>query len=106
MASDRPARRRINLTGGETIVTAEKQAPVALVDDQVMLVVRIDTKPGAQSKMSSALAQLVEAPRRQDRGVVRFEVGIDPADDTRVVGFEIWESQAALDEHAEHDHTQ
>ncbi len=69
-----------------------------------MLTVRLALKPGAQAEMNKALERLVEATR-QDRGVVRFEVGVDPADDTRVVGYEIWESQDALDEHAAKDHT-
>src|SRR6201995_2668234 len=70
-----------------------------------MLVVRLTIRPGAQPEMSSALERLVDAPRRQDRGVVRFEVGLDPADDTRVVGYELWESQDALAEHSAKDHT-
>jgi pimeloyl-ACP methyl ester carboxylesterase/quinol monooxygenase YgiN len=88
-------------------MTADSQAPDAgVVDEQVMLIVRLATKSGAQAEMNNALEGLVEATRRQDRGVVRFEVGVDPADDTRVVGYEIWESQDALDEHAAKDHTQ
>jgi pimeloyl-ACP methyl ester carboxylesterase/quinol monooxygenase YgiN len=71
-----------------------------------MLVVRLETKPGAQREMSSALERLADATRRQDRGVVRFEIGLDPADDTRVIGYELWESQDALDEHSAKDHTQ
>jgi pimeloyl-ACP methyl ester carboxylesterase/quinol monooxygenase YgiN len=75
-------------------------------DEQVMLVVRINTRPGAQAQMSDALARLADATRRRDRGVIRFEIGLDPADDTRVVGYEIWESQDALAEHADQAHTQ
>ena len=75
-------------------------------DEQVMLVVRLDTRPGAQAQMSDALARLADATRRRDRGVIRFEIGLDPADDTRVVGYEIWESQDALAEHADQAHTQ
>jgi pimeloyl-ACP methyl ester carboxylesterase len=37
--------------------------------------------------------------------VVRFEVGLDPEDDTRVLGYEIWASQHALDEHRAKAHT-
>jgi pimeloyl-ACP methyl ester carboxylesterase/quinol monooxygenase YgiN len=87
-------------------LSTDDQAPTAAANEQVMLVVRLETKPGAQPEMSNALERLVDATRRQDRGVVRFEVGLDPADDTRVVGYEIWESQDALDEHAAKDHTQ
>jgi pimeloyl-ACP methyl ester carboxylesterase/quinol monooxygenase YgiN len=87
-------------------LSSDDQAPPAAANEQVMLVVRLDIKPGAQREMSNALEQLVQATRRQDRGVVRFEVGLDPADDTRVVGYEIWESQDALSEHSAKDHTQ
>ena len=74
--------------------------------EQVMLVVRLDTRPGAQAQMSDALVRLADATRRKDRGVVRFEIGLDPTDDTRVVGYEIWESQVALREHSDQAHTQ
>jgi pimeloyl-ACP methyl ester carboxylesterase/quinol monooxygenase YgiN len=86
-------------------VTTDNQAPGVATDEQVMLVVRLTIKGGTQPQMRTALERLVEATRQQDRGVVRFEVGLDPDDDTRVVGYEIWESQDALDEHAAKDHT-
>src|SRR6201996_9249980 len=86
-------------------LSTDDQMPTAAANEQVMLVVRIDTKPGAQREMSQALERLADATRRRDRGVVRFEVGLDPADDTRVGGYEIWGSQAALDEHSAKDHT-
>jgi pimeloyl-ACP methyl ester carboxylesterase/quinol monooxygenase YgiN len=65
---------------------------------QVLLVVELTTRPGAQREMREALDRLVDATR-QERGVVRFEVGLDPDDDTRVLGYEIWASRDALDEH-------
>ena len=71
---------------------------------QVLLVVELTTRPGAQREMREALDRLVDATR-QDRGVVRFEVGFDPDDDTRVLGYEIWASQDALDEHKAKAHT-
>ena len=71
-----------------------------------MLVVRLDTRPGVQARMREALARLIDATRRTDRGVIRFEVGLDPTDDTRVVGYEIWESEDALAEHSAKAHTQ
>ena len=71
---------------------------------QVQLVVELTTRPGAQREMRAALDRLVDATR-QDRGVVRFEVGFDPEDDTRVLGYEIWASQDALDEHKAKAHT-
>src|SRR3984885_349248 len=73
-------------------------------DAQVLLVVELTTRPGAQQEMREALDRLVDATH-QDRGVVRFEVGFDPDDDTRVLGYEIWGSQDALDEHKTKAHT-
>jgi pimeloyl-ACP methyl ester carboxylesterase/quinol monooxygenase YgiN len=72
---------------------------------QVLLVVELNTKPGAQREMREALDRLVDATHQEDRGVVRFEVGLDPDDDKRVLGYEIWASQDALDEHAAKAHT-
>lgn len=71
---------------------------------QVLLVVELTVRPGAQQEMREALGRLVDATRQED-GVVRFEVGLDPQDDTRVLGYEIWASQAALDEHGARAHT-
>jgi pimeloyl-ACP methyl ester carboxylesterase/quinol monooxygenase YgiN len=88
-------------------MTTDDQAPDSgMANEQVMLIVRLDIKPGTQAEMNEALERLVEATRRDDRGVVRFEAGLDPADDTRVVGYEIWESPEALAEHSAKDHTQ
>jgi pimeloyl-ACP methyl ester carboxylesterase/quinol monooxygenase YgiN len=72
---------------------------------QLTLVVEITVRPGAQAEARRAVAELAEATRRLDRGLVRFEVGIDPADDTRILGYEVWQSPAALDEHARQPHT-
>ena len=52
--------------------------PTPAANEQVMLVVRLDTRPGAEAQMSEALAQLADATRQHDRGVVRFEIGLDP----------------------------
>jgi pimeloyl-ACP methyl ester carboxylesterase/quinol monooxygenase YgiN len=75
-----------------------------MTSPQVMLVVELTTRPGAQGEMRAALDRLVDATHREP-GVVRFEVGFDPEDDTRVVGYEIWSSQQALDEHRDQPHT-
>lgn len=87
-------------------MTVEDLTPAAVENEQVMLVVRLDIQPGAQARMHDALTRLADATRRSDRGVVRFEIGVDPTDDTRVVGYEIWESRDALAEHSAKAHTQ
>jgi len=40
--------------------------------------VELKTKPGTQMEVCRALERLVDATHREDRGVVRFEVGLDP----------------------------
>jgi pimeloyl-ACP methyl ester carboxylesterase/quinol monooxygenase YgiN len=87
-------------------MTANDSTSAAVADDQVMLVVHLKIKAGAQEEMRAALERLADGTRTRDRGVVRFEVGLDPADATRVVGYEVWESPAALEEHAAKEHTQ
>src|ERR1700759_5126995 len=72
---------------------------------QVQLVVELITRPGAQREMRAAVERLVEATHRQGRGGVRFGGALEPADGTRVRGYEIWASQAALDEHSAQAHT-
>jgi pimeloyl-ACP methyl ester carboxylesterase/quinol monooxygenase YgiN len=86
-------------------MTVIDPTPTPADDEQVMLVVHLDIRPGVQARMRDALARLAEATRRRDRGVIRFEIGLDPTDDTRVVGYEVWESQAAFAEHSAKPHT-
>ena len=73
--------------------------------EQVTLVVQIRVRAGAQQQAKEAVAELAAATHQLDSGVIRFDVGIDPADDTRILGYEIWQSQAALDQHARQPHT-
>jgi pimeloyl-ACP methyl ester carboxylesterase/quinol monooxygenase YgiN len=73
--------------------------------DAVQLVVEVRAAPGRQQALRAALDRLVETTHRIDPGVVRFEVAVDPVDDTRYVGYEIWASQDALDQHADRPHT-
>jgi quinol monooxygenase YgiN len=82
-------------------VEATPQPAASAANQQVMLAVHLQVRPDARESMRQALTELVDATRRHDRGVVRFEVGLDPEDDTRVFGYEIWESQQALEEHAD-----
>lgn len=72
--------------------------------DQIVVVVELTVRPEAREEMWAALERHVEVTRR-DRGVVRFEVAVDPEDDARMLSYEIWASQDALDEHAAKPHT-
>lgn len=87
------------------IATRERITMTEALPPQVLLVVELTTRPGAQREMREALDRLVDATRQEVHGVVRFEVGLDPEDDTRVLGYEIWASQDALDEHSAKAHT-
>jgi pimeloyl-ACP methyl ester carboxylesterase/quinol monooxygenase YgiN len=81
-------------------VTGAESSP-----DAVQLVVEVRARPGRQTALRSALDRLTEATHRVDTGVLRFEVGVDAADDTRYVGYEVWASQGELDRHATQPHT-
>ena len=76
-----------------------------LTADAVQLVVEVHARAGRQQALRAAIDRLVDATHRIDPGVLRFEVGVDPTDDTRYVGHEIWASQDALDRHADQPHT-
>ena len=76
-----------------------------LAADPVQLVVEVRARAGRQQALQAAIDRLVDATHRIDPGVLRFEVGVDPTDDTRYVGYEIWASQDALDRHADQPHT-
>lgn len=85
------------------------EAPVHLPEGesegQVQLVVDLRVRPGTQDELHRALPRLIEATRAEGPGCVRFEVGTDPTDDTHVVGYEVWRSQADLDRHRDQPHT-
>lgn len=85
--------------------TGGRAARPAPTDGQVQLVAELRVEPGAEARARDALDRLVGATHREDDGCVSFEVGVDPSDDTRYVGYEVWESQAALDRHAAKAHT-
>jgi pimeloyl-ACP methyl ester carboxylesterase/quinol monooxygenase YgiN len=71
----------------------------------VQLVVEVKARTDAVPRLRAELQRLVDATHRNDDGVIRFEVGADPKDETRYVGYEVWLSQDALDRHAAKPHT-
>jgi pimeloyl-ACP methyl ester carboxylesterase/quinol monooxygenase YgiN len=71
----------------------------------VQLLVEVKARADAATRLRAELRRLVDATHREDDGVVRFEVGADPDDETRYVGYEIWASQDALDRHSTKPHT-
>jgi len=88
-------------------MTDEEAVPQVFEAGQtVQLVVEVKARRDAVSQLHAELQRLVDATHRHDDGVVRFEVGVDPEDETRYVGYEIWASRDALDRHAAKAHTQ
>jgi pimeloyl-ACP methyl ester carboxylesterase/quinol monooxygenase YgiN len=71
----------------------------------IQLVVEVRARPDAVSALRAELERLADATHRDDDGVIRFEIGADPQDETRYIGYEIWASQAALARHAAKPHT-
>lgn len=71
----------------------------------IQLVVEVRARPDAVPALRAELELLIDATHRDDDGVIRFEVGADPQDETRYVGYEIWASQDALDRHSAKPHT-
>lgn len=79
---------------------------VRSLDSAIQLVVEVRARPDAVPALRAELTRLTDATHREDDGVIRFEVGADPLDETRYVGYEIWASQDALDRHSAKPHTQ
>ncbi|RZS80139.1 antibiotic biosynthesis monooxygenase [Motilibacter rhizosphaerae] len=73
--------------------------------EQLTLVVELRVRAGAQEQARRAVEELAAATRALDRGLIRFDVALDPVDDSRILGYEVWQSQAALDQHARQPHT-
>lgn len=54
--------------------------------------------PGGIDMLSEAMHTVVEATRRED-GCINFDFAVDIADPTRLIVFERWRDQKALDGH-------
>ncbi len=74
-------------------------------DSAIQLMVEVRARPDAVPALRAELERLTDATHRDDDGVIRFEVGADPQDETRYIGHEIWASADALDRHSAKPHT-
>lgn len=59
--------------------------------------------PGAIQGLRDEMLRFVEATRRED-GCINYDLGIDTSDPTRLILFERWRDQKALDRHFSSPH--
>ncbi|OSI33324.1 putative quinol monooxygenase [Neisseria dumasiana] len=71
----------------------------------VKIAAMIVVKPEYRQELFDEFLQLVSASRRE-AGNIRYDLHQDLENPDRVVFFEIWKSQAAVDEHAASAHFQ
>lgn len=71
----------------------------------VKIAATIVVKPEHRQKLIGVFQQLVLASR-QEAGNLRYDLHQDIENPNRVVFFEIWQSQAAVDEHGQSAHFQ
>ncbi|OSI23906.1 putative quinol monooxygenase [Neisseria dumasiana] len=71
----------------------------------VKIAAMIVVKPEYRQELFDEFPQLVSASRRE-AGNIRYDLHQDLENPDRVVFFEIWKSQAAVDEHAASAHFQ
>ncbi|MCQ9326334.1 putative quinol monooxygenase [Neisseria dentiae] len=71
----------------------------------VKIAATIVVKPEHRQELLGVFQQLVSASRRET-GNLRYDLHQDIENPNRVVFFEIWQSQAAVDEHGQSAHFQ
>lgn len=59
--------------------------------------------PGAIPMLEDAMQKVVQATRRED-GCINYDFAIDVSDPTRLIVFERWRDQKALDGHIDSPH--
>jgi len=59
--------------------------------------------PGGIDALRDEMEKLVDATRRED-GCINYDFAIDIADPTRLIVFERWRDQAALERHTQSPH--
>ena len=73
------------------------------MDQQVEVIASLRAKPGKEEQVEAVLAE-VATPSREEEGCIEYGFYRDRADATRVLAFEIWANQDALDFHFETEH--
>lgn len=70
----------------------------------VVLVVNCRIKPGKVEELMAALHANAAAARTTEPGCLQFDVLVDPVDPTRIMYYEVYRDQAAIEAHAQTDH--
>ena len=71
---------------------------------EVVVVAEIGIAPGKREEALAALERLCEATHEKDEGCILYALQLDPADESRVVMIEKWESAEALEKHGATEH--
>ncbi len=70
---------------------------------KICLHVLFKAQPGKEAQARERLTWLMESSRK-DVGCIHYDMHVSQDDPGRFMLFELWESQALLDEHNESDH--
>ena len=70
------------------------------------VVATITAKPGSESAVRDALADLARATREQEEGCLAYDLHVSTADPAVFVTIESWREQADLDAHMSTPHLQ
>ena len=69
-----------------------------------VLVVHVEIKPNAVDKFMPLLLENAKAARETEPGCRQFDIVVDPKDPTKVVFYEVYDSEAAFQAHQQTPH--
>ena len=69
-----------------------------------VLVVQVRIKPDAVEKFMPLLLENAKATRETEPGCRQFDVAVDPQDPTKVLFYEVYDSEAAFQAHQQTPH--
>ena len=70
----------------------------------IALFVTLDVRPALRQRLMAAITAQAAASLEREPGCVQFDVCIDTADPNRVLLYEVYEDEAALDAHGRTPH--
>lgn len=81
----------------------EKKVEKMQMDEQVEVIADLRAQVGKEAEVEAVLAE-VAVPSREEEGCIEYGFYRDRADATRILAFEIWANQDALNFHFETEH--
>lgn len=72
--------------------------------NRFVLMVDLQSKPEFQAEFLTLALQNADASRSTEAGCLQFDVLIDPQDPTRLAFYEVYESEAAFEQHQQSPH--